>query len=79
MEGKRKGYGQKFIEEYEAYLKALQNNPFYQIRYGTIRCLPLKKFKYMIHFTVDEVKKTVYIYAVLSTYLNPKIHYIKSK
>jgi len=71
LNSKRKGFGQKFLTEYKFTLKNLQNNPQFQIRYKQIRCIPTKTFKYMIHFNVNEDKKVIHIYAVLSTYLNP--------
>jgi len=64
------------LKQYRETLKTLQQNPHFQIRYNDIQCLPLKDFKYMIHFKVDEIKKEVHIYAVLSTYLNPKESWI---
>ncbi len=57
-------------------IKALKINPFYQIRYSNIHCLPLKKFSFMIHFTIDEKKKAVYIHALINTYKNPETSYI---
>lgn len=71
LNSKRKGYGKKFLEQYRQTLKTLQQNPHFQIRYKDIHCLPLKDFKYMIHFKVNETKKEIHIYAVLSTHLNP--------
>lgn len=76
LNNKRKGYGEKFLVQYKALLKGLQQNPHFQIRYKDIHCLPLKKFKYMVHFKVDEPNKTIYIFAVLSTYLNPRRNWL---
>ena len=67
LNSKRKGFGKKFLTEYKATLKHLQITPNFQIRYDEIHCLPMKTFKYMIHFKVDEENKIVHIYAVLST------------
>ena len=39
-------------------------------------CLPLKTFKYMVHFTIDIPSKTVHLYAVLSTHQNPNKHWL---
>jgi hypothetical protein len=75
---KRGGSGKKFLKEYKKTLIYLQKNPLFQIRYNNVHCLPLKTFKYMIHFQVREQEKVVHIYAVLSTYLNPDSHYIKN-
>lgn len=53
-ESKQAGLGSKFFKELNSYIDALSNNPWYAVRYDNIRCLPLKKFPYMIHFRVDE-------------------------
>lgn len=76
LNSKRKDFGKVFLKQYRKTLKTLQQNPHFQIRYNDIHCLPLKDFKYMIHFKVDEIKKEVHIYAVLSTYLNPNENWI---
>jgi hypothetical protein len=79
LNSRRKGYGKKFLTEYRSALKTLKTNPTFQIRYNTITCFPLKTFKYMIHFNIDEQTKTVRIYAVISTYQNPSEYWIKGK
>lgn len=71
-EEKQKGLGIKFNKSVFVAFESLKLNPFYQIRYGTFRCLPLKRFPYMIHFEVDEGKKVVSVYAVINAYLNPQ-------
>jgi toxin ParE1/3/4 len=44
-----------------------------------VRCLPLKKFPAMIHFTIDEKANAVVVWAVLNTYLDPKKHWKKKR
>jgi hypothetical protein len=77
LNSRRKGFGKKFLVEYRMTLKYLQKTPNFQIRYNDVHCLPMKTFKYMIHFKVDEENKIIHIYAVLSTYLNPDKNWIK--
>ena len=45
----------------------------YNIRYHNVRCMPVKKFPYLIHFTIDEVNTTIEIFAVFHTSRNPDI------
>ena len=71
LKSRRKGLDKKFLVDYKSCLQTLKTNPFFEIRYDNIRCLPLEVFKYMIHFSVDEFNVTVTIYAVISTYLDP--------
>lgn len=77
LNSRRKGFGKKFLQEYRATLKYLQQTPNFQIRYSEVHCLPMKTFKYMIHYKIDEENKCIVIYAVLSTYLNPDKNWIK--
>jgi hypothetical protein len=72
----QQGLGKKIHQELKRYFKAIQKNPFYQIRYKNIRCLPLKKFPIMIHFTFDDKKNRVTIRAVINTYKNPKEYWV---
>lgn len=65
LNSRRAGFGKKFLIEYKSTLKALQKNPNFQIRYNDIHCFPMKTFKYMIHFRIDEKSKSILIYAVL--------------
>ena len=77
LNSRRKGFGKKFLSEYRTTLKHLQKNPNFQIRYNDIHCLPMKTFRYMIHFKIDEEHKSILIYAVLLTYLNPDKNWVK--
>ncbi len=77
LNSRRAGFGKKFLSEYVATLKLIQKTPNFQIRYKDVHCLPLKTFKYMLHFRIDEENKIIHIYAVLSTYLNPDKSWLK--
>jgi hypothetical protein len=72
-----KGLGEKFILEYENRLNTLYDFPFFEEKYNVIRTLPLKKFPYTIHFTVDKLEKIVSIQAVTNDYQNPDTTRIK--
>ncbi len=76
LKSRRKGLDSKFLADYKSRLKTLKTNPFFEIRYDDIRCLPLEIFKYMIHFSVDETNNTVMINAVISTYQDPEEYWI---
>ncbi|PBJ12724.1 type II toxin-antitoxin system RelE/ParE family toxin [Flavobacterium sp. ACN6] len=76
-ESKSKGVGKLFYLEFKSYRKTLENIPFFEEKYNTVRTLPLKKFPYTIHFKVDENKKTVFILAVTSNYQDPNTTRIK--
>lgn len=67
------GLGRTFYEEVKDAFKRLQTHPFFQIRYDKVRCLPLKSYPYMIHFTVDEQEKRVIVRAVFNMSRDPGI------
>ena len=72
-----KGLGEKFLLDYNDHLKTLYNFPIFEEKYNIVRTLPLKKFPYTIHFTVDEFEKIVHIQAVTCNYQNPENTRIK--
>ncbi|MCH6198638.1 type II toxin-antitoxin system RelE/ParE family toxin [Aquiflexum sp. LQ15W] len=67
------GLGFEFEEELDHFFEVLENTQFFQVRYDETRCLPLKRFPYMIHYSVDEKNKLVIIRAIFNTSRNPKI------
>ncbi len=73
----RKGLGEKFILDYKDHLKMLYKFPFFEEKYNVVHTLPLKKFPYTIHFTIDELEKIVSIHAITSNHQDPNITRIK--
>lgn len=71
------GLGEKFEYYLNKAILAMEKNPLYQIRYDQIRCLPIKKFPFMMHFTVDEENYLVFIHAIINTSKNPKENWLK--
>ena len=65
------GLGERFEATLNKHLLILQKNPLFRIRYDKVRCLPVGKFPYMVHFTVDETEQFVVIRAVLHTSRDP--------
>jgi toxin ParE1/3/4 len=70
-EFQQEGLGKKFYATLENTFEMLKTNPFYQNRYSNIRCLPLHKFPFMVHFSIDEANDVVIIRAVFNTSLDP--------
>ena len=69
----RDGLGNEFKNVLYEYIEVLETNPNFRMRYDKIRCLPIKIFPYMIHFSVNENKRIAKIHAILHTSRNPKI------
>ena len=66
------GLGKQFEAALNKHLLTLETNPFLRIRYDNVHCLPLTKFPYMVHFTVDEKSSMVIIRALFHTSRDPK-------
>lgn len=71
------GLGDKFKEAVDKEFTALEKNPFYQIRYSSIRCKPVRKFPFLIHFQIDEDEKLVLVFAVINTHKDPDTNWLK--
>ncbi|MFN0049449.1 MAG: hypothetical protein ACKVOU_10025 [Cytophagales bacterium] len=73
----QRGLGKRFGLAVQKGAKQLENNPFFQLRYDDIRCLPVHKFPFMIHFCVNEELRRVRIFAVLHTSLDPEGNWVR--
>ncbi len=68
------GLGRKFKETSIKQINRLKNDAqIYTIRYKEIRCVPVKRFPYLVHFYINLENNTVEVLAVISTDRNPKI------
>jgi hypothetical protein len=76
-EEKQKGLGIRFGKTIRNSISSLPKQPYFQIRYSDIRCKPIPKFPFMIHFSIDETKNRINIYGVIHTSKNPAQTWIK--
>lgn len=68
------GLGNRFSKQVKNQINSLKSNPLtYAVRYANVRCMLVKKFPFLVHFSVDEKQKVVEIFAVLHTSISPKI------
>ena len=67
----RPGLGKRFEAALNKNFKALKKNPFFYTRYDNVRCLPLKNFPFMVHFTLNEDQMSITVQAVFHTSLDP--------
>ncbi|MEX1187774.1 MAG: type II toxin-antitoxin system RelE/ParE family toxin [Bacteroidia bacterium] len=65
------GLGKKFERELNSCFISLEKAPFYSIRYEEVFCLPMTKFPFMIHYSINEGSFQLVVRAVLHTSLNP--------
>jgi hypothetical protein len=68
----QKDLGVKFYFYLEHSMRKLESDPYFQVRYSTIRCLPLAKYPFMIHYSIDESNGIIFIRAVFNTSINPQ-------
>ncbi len=61
-----------FFDEVNWAFERLKIKPYYQVRKGKYRALPLVKFPYLILFEVIEEKKMVKIPSIFHTSQDPK-------
>ncbi len=67
------GLGKRFTGEVRDSVQFIKQNPIASnIRYDEVRTAVLKVFPFMIHYTIDEGKKTVVISAVFHTSQDPQ-------
>jgi hypothetical protein len=69
-EKQSKGLGKRFYQTIQKRYKIIRSNPYFQIRYEGVRCLPLERFPYMIHFIVDEQRNHIIVLRIICTYRN---------
>ena len=70
---KKSGLGIEFLHEVKLYNAFLKKNPFaFQTRnHPPVRCAPLRRFPFMIHYLPIEELQLIVILAVLHTGENP--------
>ena len=72
--------GNRFQETTIKQINKLAKYPnSFAIRYKEIRCIQVKKFPYMVHFSINEEPGFVEVLAVISTHRNPGIWEEKTK
>lgn len=65
------GLGQKFRKAVNDVLETLQSFPAMQVRYDAVRCVPVKGFPFMLHYSVIDKRKLIRIHAIIHTSRNP--------
>jgi mRNA-degrading endonuclease RelE of RelBE toxin-antitoxin system len=66
--------GSRFQKVVKEQISTLKNSAeSYNTRYSNVRCMLVRKFPYLVHFTIDDKKGTVEIFAVIHTSRSPAI------
>jgi len=68
------GLGNRFLLAVKKQLKTLDKSALhYSVRYDNIRCMPIKRFPFLVHYRVNENLLIVQVEAIFNTNRNPKI------
>jgi len=68
------GLGSRFQKQVKSQINSLKKNAgAYTVRYKDVRCMLIKRFPFLVHFTLSEIQKNVEVFAVLHTSRNPRI------
>ena len=68
---RQKGLGKRFHSSVKQEYNILRKTPHFRVRYEGVRCLPMRKFPYMIHYIIEEDKKIIVVIGVINTYKDP--------
>jgi mRNA-degrading endonuclease RelE of RelBE toxin-antitoxin system len=74
------GLGSRFQKQVKQQINSLKMNATnYSIRYNDVRCMTIKRFPFLVHFTIENSTSTVKVFAVIHTSRNPAIWEEKRK
>jgi hypothetical protein len=74
------GLGSRFQKQVKQQINSLKvGAENYSFRYKEVRCMPVKKFPFLVHFIIEDSTRTVKVFAVIHTSRNPTIWKEKRK
>ncbi len=69
---KANGLGKRFLNAINNSMKSIETDPeLFIVRYKTTRTAPVKKFPFLIHYSIDKRLNRIIILAILHTSRNP--------
>lgn len=69
-----KGLGTRFFKTVKIQTSKIKSNAFgFQVRYNDVRCIPINKFPYTIHYRVVTKTNIIMIIAIFCDFQNPEI------
>lgn len=74
------GLGDRFQRQVVKQINRLKKNPeIYGVRYNDVHCMVVKKFPFMVHFTINNQIEIVTIFAIFHTSKNPQIWKMRTR
>ncbi|HCN82140.1 MAG TPA: hypothetical protein DIT07_00755 [Sphingobacteriaceae bacterium] len=68
------GLGSRFQKQVKQQINSLKANAeTYSTRYNDVHCMIIKRFPFLVHFTIENSTSTVKVFAVIHTSRNPVI------
>ncbi|SHI74350.1 ParE toxin of type II toxin-antitoxin system, parDE [Tangfeifania diversioriginum] len=68
------GLGKRFTTEVREKVNFIRKNPrASNVRYNDVRTAVLNVFPFLVHYSIDEINKTIIVSAVLHTSRDPEI------
>lgn len=61
-----------FADDYKNTVKAIRKTKYFRYFFQDFRAKPMKKFPYIVFYTIDKNLKTIIIKAVFNTHQNPE-------
>ena len=75
-----KGLGSRFQKQVKSQINALKKNPnIYSKRYDDVHCMIIKKYPFLVHYSINQNLFYVEIFAVFHTSRNPQIWKARKK
>jgi plasmid stabilization system protein ParE len=72
-EMKQKGLGKRFLTATRKEIKKIIPFPYStQIRYSEVHTIIVKDFPFMVHYYIDDYRKSIIVIGVLHTSINPE-------
>jgi toxin ParE1/3/4 len=61
-----------FFKEFKSSLNILARNPYFKIRFDDFRAKPMKKYPFLIFYTIDDREKIIVIARIFHTSQDPE-------
>lgn len=68
----RKGLGSKFLNSLRSGQRMIRKNPFaFALKYDEVRCIPVSRFPFPVHYKIYPGEKKIIVFAVFHTSMDP--------
>lgn len=68
----RQGLGSKFLNSLRSGQLMIRKNPFaFALKYDEVRCIPVSRFPFLVHYKIYPGKKKIIVFAVFHTSMDP--------